>query len=108
MKDSIRKWLTEQFGAEEELIQGIYLEYVSSSVTKAAELETALASANWEQVDRIAHTLKGNALMTGDQEVADTAIALRAASKASDMAAARPLADTLATMIRGLQEDVAQ
>lgn len=107
MKDSIRKWLTEQFGEEEELIQGIYLEYVSSSVTKAAELEGALTSSDWEQVDRIAHTLKGNALMTGDQEVADKAIALRAASKAADMAAAKPLADALGEMIRELQRDVA-
>lgn len=108
MKDSIRKWLTEQFGEEEELIQGIYLEYVSSSVTKITELEAALTESNWDQVDRIAHTLKGNALMTGDKEIADTAIALRVASKAADMPAARPLAEMLAKMIRDLQEDVSK
>ena len=48
------------------------------------ELDAALAAENWSTLDPVAHAIKGNALATGDTEVANAAIALRVAAKMSE------------------------
>ena len=81
MKECCRKYLTEQFGDDTEVVDAIYAEYVSSIGAKTAEAEAALAAGVWEVLDKAAHTVKGNALAAGDQQMADAAIALRNAAK---------------------------
>lgn len=81
MKECCRKYLTEQFGDDTEVVDAIYAEYVSSIGAKMAEADAALAAGAWEALDRAAHTIKGNALAAGDQQMADAAIALRNAAK---------------------------
>lgn len=105
MKDSIRKWLTEQFGSETELIADVYAEYVSATGAKMTELAAAFAARDWDKVDHVAHTLKGNALMTGDADFAEAAIGLRTAAKAADAAAAEAAIARLDEMARALQAD---
>lgn len=102
MKEGIRRWLTEQFGSDEALIADVYAEYVSSARGKMAELAPAFAARDWAQVDRIAHTLKGNALMIGDATLAEVAVALRAASKAADATAAETFVARLEGLVREL------
>ncbi len=46
-----------------------------------SEADAALAAGEWEALDKVAHTVKGNSLAAGDQQMADTAIALRNAAK---------------------------
>ena len=84
MKESIKNWLHGQFGDDEAIIGEIYAEYLNSAGEKLAETDAALAAADYPQLDRLAHTFKGNALMVGDQEFADAAYELRNASKISD------------------------
>lgn len=62
---------------------------------KLAELDAALANTDWKRLDRAAHTIKGNALATGDREMADTAIELRGAAALSNLAGAKSLAAKL-------------
>ena len=81
MKECCRKYLTEQFGDDTEVVDAIYAEYVSSIGAKMAEADAALAAGAWDALDRAAHTIKGNALAAGDQQMADAAIALRNAAK---------------------------
>ena len=81
MKECCRKYLTEQFGDDAEVVDAIYSEYVSSVVTKMGEAGAALAEGAWDALDKAAHTIKGNALAAGDQQMADTAIAIRNAAK---------------------------
>ena len=88
MKASCEKHLGEQFGGDVELMCEIYDEYVRSVAEKREELKEARAASDWTLVDRVAHTLKGNALAAGDQEMADAAIAVRKASALCDAAGA--------------------
>ena len=83
MKQVCKDFLTEQFG-DEDVVKEICAEYVTSIQQKLAELDTAMASKNWTDLDHIAHAIKGNALATGDNEMADTAIQLRLSTKLQD------------------------
>ena len=81
MKECCKKYLNEQFGDDAEVVNAIYAEYVSSVGAKTAEADAALAASEWDTLDKVAHTVKGNSLAAGDQQMADAAIALRSAAK---------------------------
>ena len=81
MKECCEKYLNEQVGNDAEVVNAIYAEYVSSVNAKAAEADAALAAGAWDALDKAAHTIKGNALAAGDQQMADKAIAIRNAAK---------------------------
>ena len=84
MKECCEKYLNEQFGNDAAVVNEIYAEYVSSVNVKAAEADAALAAGAWDALDKVAHTIKGNSLAVGDQQMADTAIELRNAAKLQD------------------------
>ena len=90
MKPCCKEYLMEQFG-DEEIVKEIYAEYANSIREKLPEFESALASDDWTGLDKLAHAVKGNALATGDNELADVAISLRAAAKMSEKDTARTL-----------------
>ena len=70
MKACIKQWLNEQMpGAGDEMFAEIYNEYVETAKRLVGEIAA---------IDKAAHTLKGNALMVGDQPMADAAITIRA------------------------------
>ena len=102
MKECCRKYLTEQFGNDTEVVDAIYAEYVSSIGAKMAEADAALAAGSWDVLDRAAHTVKGNALAAGDQQMADTAIALRNAAKQQN----RDEAERLIADLKSLAEQL--
>ena len=81
MKECCKKYLNEQFGDDAEVVDAIYAEYVSSIGAKMAEADAALAAGAWDALDKVAHTVKGNALAAGDTQMAEAAIALRNAAK---------------------------
>ena len=84
MKECCEKYLNEQFGNDAEVVDAIYAEYVSSIGDKMAEADAAVAAGAWDTLDKVAHTIKGNALTAGDQQMADVAIALRGVAKQQD------------------------
>ena len=84
MKECCVAYLSEQFGNNAELVKEIYDEYASSMRVKVSEAENALAAGEWTQLDRVAHTIKGNALTAGDNEMAQVAIELRSTSQLHD------------------------
>lgn len=84
MKECCKIYLDEQFGGDADIVGDIYREYVASVAEKLVEADEALAAAAWDRLDKVAHTVKGNALAAGDTEMADTAIALRGAAKLAD------------------------
>jgi len=91
MKECCRVYLDEQFGGDADVIGEIYNEYVSSVREKLGDASDAFAASDWERLDRIAHTVKGNALAAGDGPIAETAIALRKAAALKDSATASSL-----------------
>ena len=102
MKECCEKYLNEQFGNDAEVVNAIYAEYVSSVNVKAAEADAALAAVAWDALDKVAHTIKGNSLAAGDQQMADTAIALRNAAKLQD----RDQAERLIACLRALEKQL--
>lgn len=102
MKPCCEEYLNGQFGGDAELVAEIYGEYVSSLKAKLAEAASALAAGQWEALDRAAHTVKGNALAAGDEETAETGIALRRAAKLNDAAESRSLLAKLEALAEGL------
>jgi len=91
MKECCEKYLSDQFGGDAEVMNEIYAEYVAAARQKIAEAESALSTGQWEPLDKIAHTIKGNALAAGDQEMADVGISLRSAAKLQSRETAGPL-----------------
>ena len=69
---------------------------------KLADAEQARVAGEWERLDRVAHTIKGNALAAGDNAMAETAIALRKASALKNGAEA----DSLISRLRELQKEL--
>ena len=102
MKDCCKKYLDEQFGGDADVMAEIYGEYVSSVQAKLAEADSALAAADWTRLDRVAHTVKGNALAAGDTEMAETAIELRKAAALSDPALSASLLGKLKELAKSL------
>lgn len=91
MKECCRQYLNEQFGGDAAIMDEIYNEYASSTHEKIREAAATLAAEEWTPLDRVAHTLKGNALAAGDTEMGETAIALRKAVALKDSAEAAAL-----------------
>ena len=100
MKECCVAYMNEQFGNDAELVKEIYGEYVSSMRVKVREAEKSLAADDWEQLDRVAHTVKGNALTAGDNEMAQVAIELRSTSQLHD----HEQSAALIARLRGLEE----
>lgn len=101
MKQCCKDYLMEQFG-DEEVVAEIYAEYANSIREKLPEIEAALAAGNWTALDSLAHAVKGNALATGDTDVANTAIDLRVAAKMSEKTAADSLVAKLKDFAQGI------
>ena len=102
MKECCKAYLDEQFGGDADVVAEIYGEYVSSVREKLGEAEAALAASDWSRLDKVAHTIKGNALAAGDAETADTAIELRKAAALSDAALSAPLIEKIRELAKGL------
>ena len=84
MKECCKNYLNEQFGDDADVVNEIYGEYVASVRVKIMEADAALTDAAWVPLDRVAHTIKGNALAVGDRAMADVAIELRSAAQLQD------------------------
>lgn len=101
MKECCKTYLDEQFG-DDDVEAEIYAEYVSSLGEKLGEAGPALAAGDWSRLDKIAHTIKGNALAAGDQEMADAAIACRKAAALCDAALASSLVEKMLNLSKEL------
>ena len=102
MKECCKVYLDEQFGGDADVMAEIYNEYVSSVKEKIEEAGVKLAAADWTTLDRIAHTIKGNALAAGDAETANVAIELRKAAALADASLSASLIDKIKELSKGL------
>lgn len=102
MKASCMKFLGDQFGGDMTIVEEIYAEYRASTGGYLGDIEGALARGDWTLLDRLAHTIKGNALAVGDAETAETAVELRGAAKAEDAGQAQVCFGRLRELAGGL------
>ena len=102
MKECCKKYLDEQFGGDADVVAEIYAEYVSSIKEKLDDARQVLAAGDWTRLDRVAHTIKGNALAAGDAEMAGTAIELRKTAALADSTQSAALVKRLGMLSEGL------
>ena len=102
MKECCREFLNGQFGGDEDIVNEIYAEYVSSTHQKIQDSLAQLSSHDWGLLDRTAHTLKGNALAAGDADLANVAIELRSAAKLQNEEEASKLISQMKDLAAGL------
>ncbi|MBQ9343754.1 MAG: Hpt domain-containing protein [Kiritimatiellae bacterium] len=102
MKSCCREYLEKQFPGDDGVVEEIYGEYCSAMREKLSEMSQSLAQSDWEGLDRLAHTVKGNSLWVGDTEMAEVAIELRGAAKSSDAAKAEACIARLREIAAGL------
>ena len=102
MKECCKAYLDEQFGGDPDIVGEIYAEYVASVREKVEAADENLAASEWTALDRVAHTIKGNALAAGDTEVADAAIELRKAAALGDASLCSPLINRIRELLKEL------
>ena len=102
MKECCNKYLNEQFGGDADVVKEIYDEYVASTRSKLTEASGALSAGEWQTLDRIAHTVKGNALAAGDTQMAETAISLRHAANLQDNGRSAELIESMKALAEQL------
>jgi len=105
VKESVKLWLGEQMaGLDDATLGDIYSEYAETAGKLYAELsEKRAAGASFDDVDRVAHTLKGNALMVGDQALFEAVQAWRGAIREGGLAAGDPLWDAIGTEVAAIR-----
>ena len=102
MKECCKIYLDEQFGGDADIMAEIYNEYVSSVREKVEDAGKSLSASDWTTLDRVAHTIKGNALAAGDEETANVAIELRKAAALNDAGLSATLIDKIRELSKGL------
>ena len=103
MKESVKKWLAEQVGMDDEaLLQSLYDDYRGTVSEQLEQAGRDLDAGDFGALDRTAHALKGAVLTVGDQEMLREVLSLRDAAKASDAAAAAAAAERLALLLAEL------
>lgn len=102
MKACCEAYLNEQFAGDKDLMDEIYGLYVESVNEKLAEANQVIEDADWAELDRLAHTIKGNALATGDGDMVKTAIELRSAAQLHEREQSEDLVQRLKVLAREL------
>lgn len=73
MNDAVHSYLLQQVG-DEDLLQEIYAEFLTSFRTGLDAFRAAMEDQNQERMRRAAHTLKGNASIVGETAMKQLAI----------------------------------
>ena len=66
MKECVKKWLTEQVGDDEFLLQTLYDDYRGTLTKQLAQARSDMAGGDFAALDRTAHAMKGATLTVGD------------------------------------------
>jgi len=102
MKESIRTWLTEQFGADEELFAELYGQYAADMKKMAAELEGLLSRGDAAAIGERGHAMKGMALQVGDGELSERCLELQNAGRAGNLADCAALVQPVGALVAAL------
>ena len=102
MKACVKKWLADQVGDDEALLQTLYDDYRGTLAKQLAQARTDMAANDFAALDRTAHAMKGATLTVGDEEMLQAVLALRDAAKAGDLTGAVSASVQLDTLIAQL------
>jgi len=102
MKDTIRNWLTEQFGADEALFAELYQQYSADMKARAAGLDALLAAGDAAALGEEGHAMKGMALQMGDTELSEPCMALQNVGRAGDVDGCAALVKKISAAVAAL------
>ena len=87
MKEMIYEYLKGQVGSDDQtLLDSLYEEYCSTIEAKVTDLKNAIEGNNFETLRQLAHALKGDSAIVGDEPLRAHALAFENGAKAADMA----------------------
>ncbi|NCB84204.1 MAG: Hpt domain-containing protein [Bacteroidia bacterium] len=84
MKTQILNYLSQSFGIEGEDALELYNSFIATLAENMGKFDTLMDSANFEELTRTAHTVKGCAMNSGHQEMAEVALQMEMAAKNHD------------------------
>ena len=102
MKECVKRWLTEQVGDDEFLLQTLYDDYRGTLAKQLEQARADMSAGDYGALDRTAHAMKGATLTVGDEEMLQAVLALRDAAKAGDLTGAVSASVQLETLIAQL------
>jgi len=102
MKESIRTWLTEQFGADEELFDELYGQYAADMKKTSGELDGLLATGDVTALGEKGHAMKGMALQVGDSELSEPCKKLQDAGRAGNLSDCAALVRLVVALVAAL------
>lgn len=102
MKQSIRDWLTRQFGEDASLIAELYSQYSADMSVGVKALRDFADAGGFAAMASKAHALKGIALMVGDAASAELCLNLERVCKQGDKASLKPALTALSDAVASL------
>ena len=91
MNDQKEQFFVDTVRARRQSLYRIAFHILHTEADAEDAADAARTEGAWDKLDRVAHTVKGNSLAVGDQQMADAAIALRGAAKSQDRGQAAQL-----------------
>lgn len=104
MKQQILDYLKNSFGIEGDDAQELFDSYISTLDENIGKFDSLLASGDFIELTRAAHTVKGCAMNSGHEEMAKVALAMEQAGKACDKAQC----GSFAAQVKGIFEKLKQ
>jgi len=102
MKESIRTWLTEQFGSDEDLFNDLYGQYADEMRQASEAVASFLEAGDVAAIGEKAHAMKGMALQIGDAELADPCKKLQDAGRAGNLSDCSALVPQVRSLVSEL------
>jgi len=102
IKESIRNWLTQEFGSDEALINELYAQYAADMRSRATGLHAYFVSGNVTALGEEGHAMKGMALQMGDRELSELCLRLQNSGRAGDQAGCAPLIEAICVAVAAL------
>jgi len=84
MKNRILHYLSQSFGIEGEDALELYNSFIATLAENMGKFDSLMEDGNFEELTRTAHTVKGCAMNSGHQEMAEIALQMESAAKIKD------------------------
>ncbi len=107
MKELIREYLEANLGIDdEETTQMLLDSYMETMTDGIAKIDEILAAGDFSELARAVHALKGCSANIGAKPLHECCLALEAAAKGHDLAAAREHFSSLRTLKADLEQEL--
>jgi HPt (histidine-containing phosphotransfer) domain-containing protein len=103
MKSQILNYLSQSFGIEGEDALELYNSFIATLAENIGKFDTLMENENFEELTRTAHTVKGCAMNSGHQEMAEVALQMEMAAKNQDSAKCKHLSFKLKELFSMLE-----